>query len=171
MYEELKHVLQQFNDGYVSRNVDAVDAFMDDLFVDSPTTVILGTSNGELCLGREQAKQLIKGDWQYWSDLRVNPDEACFHQVGDAYWFAVVASIKYEFETNDATNERLVGFVKKQLELSDKGALEALTTLSWGLAHYLFPVGSSKRAYLWPVRLTGVLRQENGRWKFQYMQF
>ncbi len=171
MYEELKQVLQRFNDGYVNRNVDAVDAFMDELFVHGPTTVILGTSNGELCLGREQAKMLIKGDWQYWSDLRVDPDQAIFHQVGGAYWFAVVASIKYEFETNDVTHERLVGFVKQQLEVTDKGALEALTTLSWGLAHYLSPVDSGKRAYLWPVRLTGVLQQDEGRWKFRYMQF
>ncbi len=171
MLNELKQVLQKFNDGYVRRDVDRLDAFMEELFINSPTTVILGTSEGELCLGLEQAKNLIKNDWMYWNDFRVDPEKALFHQVGDAFWFAVVASVKYVFKTDEATNERLLHFPKNQLEAAEKGPLEALTTLSWGLAHYLFPREEAERAYLWPVRLTGVLREDQGRWKFEYIQF
>lgn len=171
MYEELRNVLHKFNDGYVNRDVHTLDAFMDELFVAGPSTVILGTCDDELCLGIERSKELIKNDWLYWSDFRVDPEQAIFHPVGDAYWFAVVASIRYEFTTSDAKHERLLGFVKGQLETAEIGALEGLTTIGWGLAHYLFPTPEETRTYLWPVRLTGVIRHDQDRWKFQYLQF
>lgn len=167
----VKQMLVKFQEGYTKRDTTNIDSFMDELFIKDENTSILGTSNGEMCLGFESAKELIKSDWEYWGDVKLDLDSLIVHRLGSTLWFALQGNVKYTFRTDKGVWGRYVSFVENCLNTAENGLKEGLTIMNWGLSHLLFPRSPEERGYLWPMRLTGAMIQENGAYKFHYMQF
>ena len=171
MLTKARDVLTKFNQGYIDRDVDAIDSFTEALFINAPDTVILGTSNGELCLGFEACKKLIEADWKGWGDVRFDVDNAVFQSYPNMTWFAVRGTLQLSFTQTDEKFAGFVDFVKEALATAETSPQEGLGLINWGLAQFSFAREGLERNYLWPVTLTGALVPDQGQLKFKYMQF
>ena len=63
---KIQEVIQEFQEGYLRRDLDAVEKFMD-LFCDEDILEIIGTDayikgQGEWCLDKNALKKMISGD-------------------------------------------------------------------------------------------------------------
>ena len=71
--QDIFTLLRAFQEGYTRRDVNQLDAFME-LF--TPDVEIIGTNGiqpgaGEWYTSRDAARELVKGDWEGWGDLRL----------------------------------------------------------------------------------------------------
>ena len=87
--------LQAFQDGYVRRDPQAINAFMSGLFPHDQDVLVLGTDGGtfEWLRGYDRAAQFIKADWQGWGDFRFDVDHALVWSSGDVAWVASLGSV------------------------------------------------------------------------------
>ena len=60
---DIRDILRRFQQGYSERNLENVNSFTEELFINSDDISVLGTSTGEILLGFHEVKQLIRGDW------------------------------------------------------------------------------------------------------------
>ena len=169
--KQARDVLAKFNQGYINRDVNAIEAFADALFINSPDTAIMGTSNGEFCLGFEACKELIKTDWKGWGDVRFDVDSAVVQTGPSMTWFAVPGTLQLSFDHTDAKFADYLDFVKEELATAEISPLEGLTLINWALTQFSFAREGEERTYLWPITLTGALVPDEGELKFKYMQF
>lgn len=72
--QEIRSLLQTFQDGYIHRDVSQLEAFME-LF--TPDAEVIGTNGikpglDEWYTSRASARELVQGDWESWGDLRLD---------------------------------------------------------------------------------------------------
>ena len=85
-------VLKKFQAGYDKRDIFKVDEYVRDLF-DSEDVLVIGTrayasGDGEWCEGIDKVKEIVKWDWQYWDDLRMETEKARIRVDGNTAWVA-----------------------------------------------------------------------------------
>jgi hypothetical protein len=170
-YIEVKQVLRLFQAGYTERDIEKVDNFMKELFITGERTCALGTGTGELFLGSEQVKILIRDDWEYWGDVIIDWDDSHISIEGEVAWFAASGSVKYTFEDTAERYDSYVSFIKKKLKETELTPKQRITFINWVLALTYHQRDDKKREYLWPLQLSGVLLKEADRWKFVHLQF
>lgn len=172
---ELREVLDIFEEGYIQRNVSKVDSFMDALFDKNENVIVLGTSCGELCLGYEEVKDIFLSDWEYWGDLRIKADEATIIPLGNTAVIHTTGTIKYSFYSNDDTYSRYLGYIKGYFDgvSSDSKKTDKLklAEINWKLCHLLNKWDGEERHYLWDLRISFVLIKKEDRWIIRQMQF
>ncbi len=93
--QEIRSLLQTFQDGYTRRDLTQVDAFMD-LF--TPDAEVIGTNGikpgvDEWYTSRASARELVEGDWDGWGDLRLDVDFASIQVNGNVGWIASSATV------------------------------------------------------------------------------
>ena len=93
--QDIHTLLRTFQEGYTRRDVNQLDAFME-LF--TPDVEIIGTNGikpgaGEWYTSRDTARELVKGDWEGWGDLRLEMASASIQTYGDVGWIAVPATV------------------------------------------------------------------------------
>lgn len=169
--EEIREVLRQFQDGYTKRDIENVDDFVKRLFIASDDTVILGTGTGELSLGIEQVKTLLKSDWEYWGDVNIDLKSLRVDNKDEAAWFAVSGTVKYTFKDTEERYDSYVDFIKRKAFEAGLTPKQKITFINWVLALTYHQRQGKEREYLWPLRLSGVLLKDEGKWKFSHMQF
>lgn len=168
---EIREVLRQFQIGYTERNIEKADAFIEEMFILGDDTCILGTGTGELFLGVEQVKMLIKDDWKYWGDVNIDLENVQIDNENAVAWFATSGTVKFTFEDTQERYDSYLNFIQnkaKELELTPK---QKITFINWVLTLTYHQRSEKKREYLWPLRLSGVLLKDNGKWKFANIQF
>jgi len=172
---ELREVLNIFEEGYIQRDVNKVDSFMEALFDKNENVIVLGTSCGELCLGYEEVKDIFSGDWEYWGDLRIKADEATIMPLGNTALIHTTGTVKYSFYSNDDTYTRHLGYIKEYFDGvssdSKKPNKAKLTEINWKLCHLLNKWDGEERHYLWDLRISFVLVKKESRWIIRQMQF
>ena len=169
----IRKLLEKMQEGYTRRAVENIDAYTNNLFVKNDSMVILGTSDGEWCLGYEQSKKLLENDWKYWGNVIIDIDRAHISVDGNVAWFYTEGSVEQDFKATEETYDGFLENVKEYLvedkcwlgELSNESKL---TTIAWELTHLLS--GEGKR-YKWQIRLTGVAIKDEKDWKFTQLQF
>lgn len=170
-YDLIKEVLKKFQVGYIERNLDNLDAFMDELFIKGENGVILGTGTGELFLGYEQAKILVGDDWKYWGDAIIDCENAQIDFEDEVAWFVAEGSVKYTFEDTPERYDSYINFIKKKSEDPELTPKQKLAFINWALALTYHQRPEKKREYLLPMRLTGVLLKDKDMWKFTHLHF
>lgn len=168
---KIREVLCKLQDGYTKRDLNNVDNFVEDLFIMNEDTCILGTGTGELFLGIEQVKDLFKNDWEYWGDVNIDLENIHIDNENGVAWFATTGTVKYTFEDTEERYDNYVNFVKNKAQEAGLTAKEKITFINWVLALTYHQRPDKKREYLWPVRLSGVLLKDNGKWKFTQLKF
>lgn len=168
---EIREILRQFQNGYTERDIEKVDAFVEELFIMKDDTCVLGTGTGELFLGLEQVKTLIKDDWKYWGDIKIDLENVYIDNENTVAWFATTGNVKYTFEDTQKRYDRYLNFIKNKTEESEITPKQKITFINWVLALTYHQRLEKKREYLWPLRLSGVLLKDNGKWKFANIQF
>lgn len=168
---DIMEVLHKFKDGYIKRDIENIDNFVEELFIMEEDSCILGTGTGELFLGTEQIKELIKSDWQYWGDVNIDLESVYIDTKDEVAWFATTGTLKNTFEDTKERYDNYVDFIKKKAKAPELSPKQKITFINWVLALTYHQRSEKKREYLWPLRLSGVLLKDNGRWKFTHMQF
>lgn len=165
---EIKAVLQRFQAGYTARRVEALDAFMADLFAPDDDLLVIGTGSDEWCRGHAAVRALLESDWRYWGDVRLSVDEAEVGTEGAAAWVAVPGTVTMTMDP-ETVNRNHLEAIRRTLE-AEIGARDKLLEIIRGAGNTLF---ESERGptYIWPFRFTGVLVRQDGRWLFRQIQF
>ena len=134
-------MLKEFQAGYLARNKDAVDSFVDRLFLPGNSVFALGTGSGELFAGAEKVRELISYDWEYWGDLRLNLDEARIGTAGDHGWFAVEGTVSRSFEDSAARRDRYLAFVSEKAKDESMSGSVQVHSGDWkfGPIHFSLP--------------------------------
>lgn len=85
---EVLTALRTFQDGYIKRDPQALDTFMQRVFSPSDDVLVLGTGAGEWVRGYSAVGQFIKADWQGWGNFRFAVDDSIVWCSGDVAWIA-----------------------------------------------------------------------------------
>jgi len=105
--------LNKFQEGYSKRDTSQVDAFMESLY-SRENVLILGTSPGEVFIGYDRAKHLVKSDWESWGDCRFAVDSANISSEGDIAWFATKGYVEFDLTKLLVLPLRLTGIMVKE---------------------------------------------------------
>lgn len=170
---EVRLVLQTFQDGYTRRDVSRVAETMQ-LFDDSPETEIIGTNamkigKGEWCLGMEKARCLLESDWKDWGDVKINVDGARIFVYGDVAWLSAEMTTSEHLKSEDIYESMANSASKVLAEKTRDAKFRVLEAIRWmSNVNYELERGED---FVWPMRFTAVLINRDGKWLFTHMQF
>src|SRR5215208_2324556 len=93
--DEIRQLLQKFQEGYIHRDMTQVGSFME-LF--SPDAEVIGTNGvkpgmDEWYMDRASARELVASDWEGWGDLRLDLDSMSVRSHGEVGWVAASATV------------------------------------------------------------------------------
>ena len=172
--QEIREVLAKFQQGYIARDIDQLDDFMQ-LFVAEGRFEVIGTDAytkgvSEWCLTGDSLRRMIRSDWESWGDLRLDFDGAEITIRGEAAWLAAAGTVSRTLPPEQSYHNFL-GYMRwlteNELEVPAKEKL--LDVLQGGITTL---VNADKGAsYIWPLRLTAVLVKDDGHWRFAQMTF
>ena len=168
--DEIRSLLEAFQDGYARRDVAQVDRFMELFTADAE---VIGTNGvrpgeGEWYLDRSSARELVEGDWQGWGDLRLDWDSLSIHRRGFMGWVAVTATVTQSIGSENYA--AYLEFVKNLIDNSDLSAEQKLLHILRGGTNTVYELRRGEK-FVWPLRLTAVVLREAERWKFAQMNF
>jgi hypothetical protein len=168
--DEIRSLLQAFQDGYTRRDLTQTDAFME-LFT-SDTEVIgtngVGPGIDEWYMDRASARELVAGDWEGWGDLRLDLDSMSIHSRSDVGWVAAAATVtKVIGEENYAS---YLEFVRKLIDRSELSPEQKLLHILRGGTNTVYELRRGEK-FIWALRFTAVVVREAEGWKFAQMNF
>jgi hypothetical protein len=168
--QEIRSLLQKFQDGYTHRDLTQVDSFMD-LF--TPDAEIIGTNGikpgeAEWYTSRDSARELVQGDWESWGDLRLDLASASVQVRGNAGWIAVPATVSQTI--GDENYASYLEFVKEFIETSKLPADQKLHYILRGGTNTVYELRRGEK-FVWALRLTAVVVCEPDGWKFAQINF
>lgn len=169
--DQVRAVLQHFQDGYTQRDAARVDEIMT-LFADDAE--VIGTNGarpgeGEWYLDKAGARGLVAGDWEGWGDVRFDVAGAHIEVRGEAAWLATAATVS----TTIRAAESYAGYlqrVKAMIDQDGPSAEETLLDIVRGGTNTLYELRRGER-FVWPLRFTAVLVRQGETWVFVQMQF
>jgi hypothetical protein len=169
--EQVRVVLQRFQDGYTRRDVSQLDEFMR-LFADDVD--VIGTNGprpgaGEWYSDRAGARELVEGDWQSWGDLRLDVVGAHIEARGAVAWLTASATVT----TIVRAEESFAAYLQRIRDLIDQADLpaeERLLDILRGGTNTLYELRRGEQ-FVWPLRFTAVLVRQADDWRFQQMHF
>jgi hypothetical protein len=172
---ELKEILNIFNEAYIKRDINEIDSFMGKLFDNDESVTVVGTCDGEWCIGYEEVKDIFLSDWEYWGDLRVKAEEATIIELDNTAIIYTPGTVKYSFNSRSDTYTRYLGYIKEYFDESSDDSKKPnkvkLTEINWTLSHLLNQRDSIERDYLWDIRISFIVGKKENRWIIKHMQF
>jgi ketosteroid isomerase-like protein len=91
---EVQATLRDFQEGYVKRDPQELDSFMNRLFSKADDVLLLGTDAGEWARGYPAVAAFIKTDWLEWGDFRFSANDSIIWSSGDVAWIASVGTVR-----------------------------------------------------------------------------
>jgi hypothetical protein len=170
---QVRALLQKFQEGYARRDLAKLDAFME-LFIPDDGLEVIGTNavvpgRGEWCRGRQATRKLVANDWQHWGNVVVDVAEARVSVIGEVGWLATAGTVTDTIPEAD----RYTGFLDfAQRTLSEEELDPQAKTLD--IVRQGTDLLSEIRqgeTYVWPFRFTAVAVKNHGHWRFAQMQF
>jgi len=126
---DVMSTMDAFQVGYDRRDVQLLDGFMGRLFPREGEVLLLGTESNEWVRGYDDVKRVIRNDWVYWANLRLDLNDCQVSSAGDVAWvatrgyvYSVVSKRPVRFS---ATLERMNGewkFRQLQFQYEDRHA-------------------------------------------------
>ncbi|MCB2309771.1 nuclear transport factor 2 family protein [Clostridium tagluense] len=166
--EEVRKVLQVFQDGYTKRDLNYVDEYMKKVFLLQEDLVVIGTDAEELCLGIDSTRGIIASDWKYWGDFKMNVEDAIICVNGEVAYFTTKA-ILTRIISNKEILEWISGSAKDSFE-SEGIPKHKLMEALWDMLDLLYENQKGEK-FITPMRFSGVLVKEDGRWLIQHAQY
>lgn len=168
--EEILELVRRFQEGYIARDVNKLEDFML-LFADE--VEVIGTNGSypgkdEWFLDKDGARELVKGDWEYWGDLRIKEDATRIREKDGIGWMTMPGTVtKHIGEEN---YQSYLEYAKDCIERTDIPAKQRLHNILRGGTNTVFELNRGEK-FVWPIRITAVALKEEGRWKFAQMCF
>jgi hypothetical protein len=171
---DVRATLQTFQDGYTHRDTAALDTFMG-LFAPDAMLEVIGTSasartEDEWCVGRTAVRDLIAADWQFWGYLVLDVAGAHIHIQGPVAWLATTGTVTQTI----ALAQRYVNitdYLRRVMDRrTDLDVERELLLVILGAASALANARDGDQ-YIWPLRFTAVLIQQQEQWLFHQIHF
>lgn len=93
--EAIGEQLAYFEQGYLERNVESLEAYCDRL-ISKESILILGTMPGEIYSGYEAASELIETDWLYWGDVFFLMDQTNISVQDSVAWVSTIGHVEFD---------------------------------------------------------------------------
>jgi hypothetical protein len=166
--QEVKAVLQKFQDGYKTRSLENLEEFLA-LFVHSNDVELIGIGASERggyewFEGIEQVREIIKSDWEYWGNVEIDVAGAKIGVRGDVAWLTTAGTL----EQTDTFDKALPIYLEQMTEIlkaedmdADEKLLEASHFGVRRLRERLKGAG-----YRWPFVISAILHKDAGQWRF-----
>lgn len=171
--DEVRSLLQQFQDGYSARDVSKVDQFME-LFGPDESLEVIGTGGvtpgkDEWCRGRSQVRELVQGDWEGWGDLRLDVPGAQIFARGEVAWLATIGTVSMDIPAERSYQgfQKYIDWIRKQENLDDKAKMLEIVRFG-GISLTNLHQGDH---YVWPIRFTALAVKDGETWRFYQMTF
>ena len=168
--DEIRSLLQTFQEGYTQRDLTQTDSFMELFTSDAEVIGTNGLKPGmdEWYMDRASARELVYGDWEGWGDLRLDLDSMSVHSRGDVGWVAASATVT---KTIGAENyASYLEFIKKYIDNPDLSAEQKLLNILRGGTNTVYELRRGEK-FVWALRFTAVVVREAEGWKFAQMNF
>jgi hypothetical protein len=171
--DEVRALLQGFQDGYSRRDIAELDAVME-LFAPGDEIEVIGTNTvapgqGEWCRGQEATRELIKDDWEDWGDVVFDVPGAHITVNGDVAWLATTARVTRTLPA-ELGYQYFLASAAKTLERENMDARTKMLDIV-RLGSDVLPELQKGETFVWPIRFTAVAVKSKGRWRFHQMQF
>ncbi len=164
------NLLNQFQAGYYAREASRLDEFME-LFTHD--VEIIGTNGSypgkdEWYLDQVGARALVSGDWEDWGDLKIDFDAVRIHERGNVGWVSIPATVTKII--GDDNYQSYLDYVKSYMDLPNIPAKNKLLNILRGGTNTVFELNRGEK-FVWPIRITAVVLNEDNGWKFAQMCF
>ncbi len=167
----IKELFVKLQEGYTERNLDSIDKFVRETFINSDDICILGTGTEEIFLGIERVKELFENDWKYWGDVKLDLNNLYIDIKNEIAWFHIIGVVKQSFEDTERRYDSYIDFTKNIIEDNALSSKQKLTFINWVLSlAYHQREGKNREEYC-PLDLTGILIKDNNKWKFHSLHF
>jgi ketosteroid isomerase-like protein len=170
LQDEIRSLLQTFQDGYTRRDVSQTDVFMQLFTAEAEVIGTNGVRPGvdEWYIDRASARELVEGDWEGWGDLRLDLDAMSVNARGEVVWVAAPATVtKIIGEENYAS---YLEFVKNLIDTSELSPEQKLLHILRGGTNTVYEMRRGEK-FVWALRFTAVVVREADGWKFAQMNF
>lgn len=166
--EEVMAVLKAFQQGYKERNIKNIDRFVEDLFLDSDDTLVVGTGNGEWCKGIKAIKELVYIDWFYWGNFKLDIENAYIVVRENYATVNTTAVLQKEYE-DGKLNEININRVKNIVE-ADLSNQEKVYQSLKAMAYFLHEehVGQDVKRL---IRFSALIEKVGEKWQFSNIHF
>ncbi len=167
---EIRSLLQTFQDGYTHRDLTQTDSFMELFTADAEVIGTNGQKPGvdEWYMDRASARELVYGDWEGWGDLRLDLENMSIHSRGDVGWVAAAATVTKMIGPENY--ESYLEYVKNYIDKPDLSAEQKLLNILRGGTNTVFELRRGEK-FVWLLRCTAVVVRETDGWKFAQMNF
>ena len=171
--EEVRGVLQQFQEGYKVRDLSRLDAFMA-LFAPDEGIELIGIGASvrgghEWFQGGDAIREIIASDWTYWGDVSIDVEGAKITVLGDAAWLSTSGTLAQ----TAAADQALPFYVKQMKELLEDGnsppEARMMEATHFGMRRLW--ERHKGEGHRWPFVFTAVLVRIEGAWRFHQVQF
>ena len=171
--EEVRNVLQQFQNGYKERNIEKLDEFVS-LFVQHEDSELIGIGafergGIEWFEGVDKIREIIQSDWEYWGDVVIDVEGAKISVKGDVAWMTTTGTLE-QTDTFDKALPQYLDQMKMIIEDKDKDADEKLLEASHFGVRRLRERLKGK-GYRWPFVISAILVREEKQWRFHMIHW
>ena len=168
--DEIRALLQSFQDGYFLRDLSQLDPFMELFTLDAEVIGTNGIKPGidEWFIDRGSARELVEGDWLDWGDLRLDLESMSIHYQANVGWVAAAATVTKIIGTENY--DSYLEFVRKFLDNSKLPAEQKLHYILRGGTNTIYELHRGEK-FVWALRFTAVVIHEAEGWKFAQMNF
>jgi hypothetical protein len=168
--QEIRSLLQTFQNGYTRRDLAQVDAFME-LF--TPEAEVIGTNGvkpgaGEWYINRADARKLVHGDWEGWGDFRLDLDYVSIRSLGEVGWIAATATVTQTI--GDENYASYLEYIKAYIDTPGLSAEQKLHNILRGGTNTVYELRRGEK-FIWPIRFTAVVVHTPAGWRFSQMSF
>lgn len=166
---EIIKVLEYFQEGYTNRDTLILDNYINKLFTED--IVIVGTGASEWPVGIEKATHLIKMDWKYWGDVKINMESAIIRTEKNNAWIAVQGTLTRNFKSEEYIFERYGLRDINRIEDKEISNKLKLLEIIYDASELIYEVEMAGTEFVYPLRIVASLVKVEGEWKFKQMGF
>ena len=169
-HEEMLDLIRRFQEGYRERDIGKLEEFMN-CFTD--TAEVIGTNGSfpgedEWHLDKDGARELVRGDWEEWGDLRIRLDAVRIREKDGVGWISMPGTVTKRI--GEENYEAYLEYAKDHIAREDIPAKQRLHNILRGGTNTIFELSRGNK-FIWPVRITAVAVREDGACKFDQMCF
>jgi hypothetical protein len=174
--EQVREVLEHFQDLYLARDAGRLDEAMR-LFVDNDDVEMIGIGaqkrgGPEWFQGRQQIREIIAGDWQYWGEVHFDVPNARITLKNETAWLTTGGKLIQTVEHAEAMEQ----YLQQMREMLDamhgshaKAEAVMMEVIHFGLRRLReWSLGSG---YAWPLVFSAVFVREHEAWKFHTLHW
>jgi hypothetical protein len=166
--EEVRAVLQQFQDGYSARDVTKLDEFMR-LFAPDEDIELIGIgaakrAANEWFVGQAAIRDIVEGDWTYWGDVTLDIAGAQIHVRGEVAWLTTTGALT----RTQAFDKALPQYLQQMKALLENAEFDPDTQLMEATHFGMRRLRERSKGigYSWPFTFVAVLIRSDGAWRF-----